>query len=313
MADLADATHVVNTDALHSEPKMDVWKERRERTYHDRFSQPDADIVLRSKDGTYFRVPSATLRMTSGFFRSTLSLPQPPSSEHGGNDDAAIVPLDENVEITAQLLGIICGVGIAPSDLASFAAVSALLHAAEKYEMPGVTACVRLAMTAPRFLADPLRLYALSCRYGWRDEAQAAATLTLSLDITQPDLAPTLATLAAPDLLRLLQLRWARHAQLKEALDGFSASREPYKCLRCNRPVDVHPWREWKWIILEEFSHCPSGASVLTDAFLTTVKANAVFQSWCLSAGCEKVGFDRELTLRNIRKCIEQLPQTIET
>ena len=43
--------------------------------YHPLFSF-DADVVLRSRDGVLFRVPSMTLKMTSSWFRTMFTLPQ---------------------------------------------------------------------------------------------------------------------------------------------------------------------------------------------------------------------------------------------
>ncbi len=45
--------------------------------YHPAFSFADADVILRSNQGTLYRVYSFTLRTTSGFFATMFSLPQP--------------------------------------------------------------------------------------------------------------------------------------------------------------------------------------------------------------------------------------------
>ncbi|KAL0954978.1 hypothetical protein HGRIS_003908 [Hohenbuehelia grisea] len=59
------------------EPDSDVVEEFNEPvTYHPLFSDPDADTVLRSAEGTYYRVHSYTLRTTCGLFRTLFDLPQ---------------------------------------------------------------------------------------------------------------------------------------------------------------------------------------------------------------------------------------------
>ncbi|TDL22607.1 hypothetical protein BD410DRAFT_748353 [Rickenella mellea] len=287
-------------------------------SYHERFALPDADIILRSKDDVYFRVPSITLHMTCAFFRDALSLPQPASSASSGgvtnNNSPGVIPIDESALVAEQFLSIICGLGISPALLATFDDASALLHAAEKYEAPGVTAFVRACMGAPRFLAEPLRLFAVACRYSWEEEAAAALRLTLDIDIGKSPSFPVLATLPGPDLLRLLRVRWARRDALKAALDGpaFTANQDPYRCSTCQGMVDVVSWREWKWIMLDEIARVPSGETLLAESFLTSAKANAVFRPHCKAPGCENTAFNRELTIVRIREAVRALPKDIE-
>lgn len=48
-----------------------------EDRFHERFNDPDADIVLRSSDGVLFRAHISILRRTSAFFGTMFSLPAP--------------------------------------------------------------------------------------------------------------------------------------------------------------------------------------------------------------------------------------------
>jgi hypothetical protein len=64
------------------------------REYDAAFVEKDANIVLRSSDGICYRIPSFTLRTTSGFFRSMMTLPQPDGASTGQDDSP--ITLDEN-------------------------------------------------------------------------------------------------------------------------------------------------------------------------------------------------------------------------
>jgi len=285
-------------------------------TYHPRFSFPEGDIALCSKDGTLFRVPSMTLRMASGFFRSTLTLPQKPTSseekDSSETSEPEVLSVEEPARVIETLLNIVCCLGLDPATaLASFDDISGLLFAAEKYEIPGVTAFLRTAIMGPRFLEDPLRVYALSCRYGWDAEAELTSRLTLSLDLSEQKHRSTLDTLHGAHLMSLLHLRWLRKSQLRTALDKFAASRVPYKCQRCYAVIDVHAWRELKWLMLDEIERRPSGESIKTQAFSDSPTARSVFSLTCPQAQCGRLCFDKDATLENIGKAIDALPSSV--
>ncbi|KAK0450464.1 uncharacterized protein EV420DRAFT_736622 [Desarmillaria tabescens] len=73
--------------------------------YHPNFSNPGADAVLSSLDGTLYRLPSSVLRRTTTFFAS--------SSFTFGPDNESI-PIHEHDDILERLLRIISGLAIPP-------------------------------------------------------------------------------------------------------------------------------------------------------------------------------------------------------
>jgi len=252
--------------------------------------------------------------MASGFFRSTLSLPQTAHKDdsEGSENQSDIIHLSESTKLLETLLSLVCCLGVNPTvAFATFEDVSDLLFAAEKYEVPGVTSYMRTVIVGPRFLADPLRVYALSCRYGWVPEAKLASRLTLTLDLTLPTYRSTLDSLQGAHLMSLLSLRNQRKTQLRASLDKFPASRMPYKCQRCYSLVDVHAWREFKWLILDEMDRRPSGETIKTQAFADTPTARMVFAVTCGNEQCARACFDKDSTLENISKAIDALPSSI--
>ena len=59
---------------------------------------------------------------------------------------------------------------------------------AEGETAAAATTCMLLgALTASMFLADPLRLHAITTRLGWEEETRLASTHTLTLDLYQEE------------------------------------------------------------------------------------------------------------------------------
>ena len=192
----------------------------------------------------------------------------------------------------------------------TFDDVSNLLFAAEKYEVPGVVTYLRTVIMNPRFLEDPLRVYALSCRYGWSLEAEFASRLTLSLDLSENKYRSTLNSLQGDHIMALFHLRWTRKNQLRAALDRFAGSRVPYKCAKCYMVIDTHAWRELKWLMLDEIERQPSGESIKTQTFADSPTAREVFSLTCPNKQCGRLCFDKDTTLENITKAINSLPSS---
>lgn len=201
------------------------------QVYHPLFSNPDTDVVIRSLEGTLYRVHSYTLRTTSGLFETMFNLPQPQtlkrinvshsSGSQGRNSDIALeeIPLYESDLVVERILCMLCGQPVAKWE--SFDEVERVLAVAEKWDTPGPIATIRSALTSPKFLAeDPLRLYALAKHFGWMEEAKLASTHTLTMCLHNPCHAARLAQLSSKDLLPLLNLHRRRRDYFKELIDS---------------------------------------------------------------------------------------------
>jgi hypothetical protein len=194
-------------------------------TYHNLFDDCDADIILQSKDGILFRVPSTVLQKTSTFFRSMLSLPQGSQSPRLAN---LTLPLDEEAWIVEPVLRMVCGLPIIIDEvLDSFDTVEPILHCCDKYGMGGPLSIIQSAITRPRLLENPLRLYKLACRYDW-PEAKLAGWLCLKYDISHPDTIMRLGGLDLSAYSRLMDLALRRREKFEESLNDpqkFQGSR----------------------------------------------------------------------------------------
>jgi len=179
--------------------------------YDPAFAETDANIVLHSSDGTKYRIPSFTLRTTSGFFRDMMTLPQCNDPSLNRDDDYII--LGETSKVLGTLFRMISG--FETPRWASIDEVEDVLAAARKYDMPGPLAAIRSMTVTPLIIGEPLRLYAIAAQQGWEEEAKEASRHTLRLCIYDAEHASTLQRVPSPYLLRLFALHRTRHDQFR--------------------------------------------------------------------------------------------------
>lgn len=173
--------------------------------YDPLFDSNDADFALRASDGIQYRIHTFTLRIASVFFRTMLTLPQPSKMTD-------FLTLDEPSKVVGPLLRMISGMEM--PEWGSYDEVENVLEAAHKYDMPGPVTTIRYILTSPRFLSEPVRLYAIATRYNWHDEAILAAEESLKFTIHDTKYAPLLERVPSRPLLKLLDLHRNRR-------DGF--------------------------------------------------------------------------------------------
>ena len=198
-------------------------------SYHPLFSYPSGDVVLRSTDGTLYRLHSYTLRASSGLFDTLLSLPQPKTCRPSHNyhystsGDSRLYPDILDVYETdfpmAEVLKLIYGI-LTPLR-APFDKIEAILALAEKWDAQGAIANLRSVFSLPQFIDQcPIRCYVLSRHYGWDYEARLASTRTLSLNLYEPIHAHSLNQLSSNDLHLLLNLHRKRRDMFRQLLNS---------------------------------------------------------------------------------------------
>lgn len=223
---------------------------------------------------------------------------------------AEVIYVDEDSQTLEGLLRMACGLSIPRLD--SYDTIEPILYAAEKYDMSGPLSIVRALLGTPPFLSDPLRLYAIACRYGWQEEAMMASRATLTLNVHAPEQRGTLQKLGTDALLNLFALHRTRRETLRRRLDDppFVNDSGDTSCSGCGALVDYHTWRELKYVIIMEMDGRPLGDKVCNPGLLEWPAARACWNAKC--ANCDRVLYDKSLTMRVIQECIEQLPTTIE-
>jgi hypothetical protein len=295
--------------------------------YHPMFTF-ESDVVLCSRDGILFRVPSTTLKMTSSWFRAMFTLPQsatpsmssPPSRTRGlpspTPPESEVIALDEESRTLEPLLRMACGLEIASLD--TWDAVEPVLYAAEKYDMPGPASIVRALLRTPAFADAPLRLYAAACHFGWSDDARAASTRSLVLDLHAPAHRAALLRLRTADLLALFELHHTRRTQFRARLaehpfltdaqlgDGTAA-----RCSRCRDPISYAEWRELKHAMLYELERRPAGDTVLLGLEEWPL-AHACWAARCKKSHCVSPVYDKVSSTKAIKDVLDSLPNAIE-
>ena len=139
------------------------------------FDAEDADLILRSADSTEFRVHRCILSIASPVFRDMFALPQP-------HDPIPHVDLPETAATLDTLLRYIYPI---PSPkIEDFTTLSNLLVSAEEYGAEGVISRLRTILVSSRFLdLDPLRVYAIACRWSFFEEAKLASAHIVYVDL----------------------------------------------------------------------------------------------------------------------------------
>jgi hypothetical protein len=295
--------------------------------YHPLFSF-DADVVLSSRDGILFCVPSMTLKMTSAWFRTMFTLPQgsPPASSRSQNrnqrdttfvpTDTEIIGLDEESNTLEPLLRMICGLEI--PTLETWDAVEPVLYAAEKYDMPGPASIMRALLRAPTFTDAPIRLYAAACHFGWAEDARTASTRSLTLNLYDSVHKPSLLRLRTADLYALFALHNERRVQFRariadtpfltdaQLLDTASA-----RCPRCREPLSYVEWRELRHVMLAELERRPSGDTVLAG-LEEWPAALACWATKCKRVSCLSSVYDKASSSKAIKDLLDSLPNAVE-
>lgn len=282
-------------------------------TIHPSFHFDDADTILCSKDGINFHVYRICLKLSSGWFRSLYTLPQSSSSNggHHGDNTAETLFMDESADTLTVLLSVAHAQDVPSLD--SISHVETVVHAAEKYDMPGVLSYVRQGVL--RFVRqEPVRVYALACRWGWIEEAKMASSHTVGLDLLSSSIRPTLNIMDSEDLARLLHLHRRRRDCLRERLDSeevFYANVIPSRCQNptCNAEVIHDKWHQlkYRWVTAID---CEPALFASRTALLEGSEVLEVINFKC--ARCIKKQYNTESTLANLRNLLDELPQTVE-
>ncbi|THH31264.1 hypothetical protein EUX98_g2924 [Antrodiella citrinella] len=292
------------------------------------FQDSSADIVLRSSNGIDFRVYKTILAKASPVFEGMFTLPPPPPSAvppEEYSNGLHVVALTETTEALDALLRF-CYPVREPT-LSSIEKTLEVFQAAKKYDIDeGILwAREKLAGFASK---EPIRVYALACRYGWEREAKIAAkeTLSMSLDTLLCSKSKELGDISAFDLQRLCMY----HIACRRAISHLTSprfiiesswtpwepmwSREPCTCThtviktRTHVESTAYPyyaktwWCEYMEELKKALESVPSQASTKLPKALA---AAAVKASACPTCAPD--------ALEALMGCAEQLAAKVET
>lgn len=234
--------------------------------FHVDFSSDEGDIILKSSDNVKFCTHTFILKVASGVFRATHTLPQLAgvSPEENGH----VVALPEDARTINAILRLISGMEIPALD--NFDDIEKVLLTAKKWDMPGPPSVIHHMITPQALLDDPVRLYALACQVGWSDAAAVAAKHTLDVDLQHQDVQPILHSIKSQDLLNLLNLRTRRRDALLEFLLSFTVpgclSHLPQSGVQRSTEHELSVQWQWKAFMFTAFiamDRHPSGKTLL--------------------------------------------------
>lgn len=257
------------------------------------FDPADADLILRSADSREFRVHRCILTIASPVFRDMFTFPQP----HGPTHQLPHVDLPETTSTLDILLRYIYPI---PSPkIEDFATLSNVLISAEKYEAEGVISRLRTILVSPHFLGlDPLRVYAIACRWSFLEEAKFASTHTVYVDLVKQGEGCTedMRYMSGLDYHRLLVLQQARRDTVQEAVTEKPA---PGGCCSAG-------YKDIRKLLVEEISR----KKVDVSYCLSVLEANGKVKP-CKSGLCP-LGYAKvEGFVKNVVNGLGELPFSI--
>lgn len=187
----------------------------------------DADIVLRTPRSKGFRVHKTVLSVASPVLRTLIAeAPKAPSEDEKG--ELPEIDVDDAPEDLDLLLRLIYPI-TPPPKFEDFDALSRAFAILQKYKVEGAQGLLKPILVSPSFLAsDPVRVYALACRMGFKEEAEVSAPPAAAADFTTAIRAEDLRKMNGVDYHRLVVLSKERFKKSKSDIFSF-----PLQCASC--------------------------------------------------------------------------------
>lgn len=183
------------------------------------FDRSSADVILRTADNVDFRFYKLLLSLASPFFANMFALPQPTPLDSAADETKyglPIIPVSEKSIIMRKLLSFCSPIydTDAPT-LENLDIVMSVLDAADKYDMKRVGKFIVSLITAPHFLEkEPMRVFAIACRYRAQEETTVAARYMLRFAVWEPTYVAELDFISGSDYQRLVKY----HASCGQAM-----------------------------------------------------------------------------------------------
>lgn len=241
------------------------------------FDLEDADLILqpspspvprRTADAsqmTEFRVHRFVLSAASTVFSGMFDVPQPTETKESS---LPVIPLSEPAHILHLFLQHLYPIPKPP--IHDLSTLSRILEPAVKYDAECVIERLREILVSPRFLeTEPMRVYAIACRWEFEEEAKIASTHTLSLCIPDIALFPDLKSMNAYDHHRLLTFHKTRAQSAMVLVDG-----EPMVGNRtCQNPANFF-YEEYRKKAKEELQRRPTTKVISSVDFILEIMSN---------------------------------------
>jgi len=240
------------------------------------------DVIIRSADSVDFYFHKLLLSLASPVFSNMFSLPQP-----GPLDDTAdrtklglpIIPVAEKSLVLRKLLSFCSPVYETDVPvLEDLDIVMSVLDAADKYDMKRVGRFIVKMITAPRFLEkEPMRVFAIACRYRSEAETLAAARYMLRFAVWEPAYVSELDFISGSDFQRLVKY----HTSCGQAMTQLTHlwSTYPLPLLDCKfcrkKGVSRMSLKEYQDSVIEALRIRPSVESLINPEWIESMVKRA--------------------------------------
>lgn len=194
------------------------------------FTANDADIILRTPESKLFRVHKIILSIASSVFKDMLEVPQSsPESNKEGECELPIVDVHDSAKDLEVLLRMIYPVAFPPvTDLDT---LSSAFVICDKYHTEGLQERLKPLLVSPTFLAtDPMRVYAIACRWGFKTEAAIAAPHASAIGVSTFTCLDDIRYISSLDYHRVVLL-----AQERREIGRRKILNKPLTCGFCPR------------------------------------------------------------------------------
>jgi hypothetical protein len=281
---------------------------------HPAFSMHNGDIVLQSSDFVLFGVHQCILSFSSAVFHEMFLLPSPappafsPASVTNTKSRRQPILVSESAMVLDAVLQLLYP--MPPPVFDDLSQLVPVLAACIKYELSAACRVVRQSLLSTTFLLrEPVRVFAIACRFGLREEASEASRATLRVNLLEMPPCDELRYVSAYDYHRLLALYQTRG----QSACGLLSSRSrncPLSCSGCSPTgagrYDYPPrwWMEFERRAKEELRRRP----------LTDVIFSMRFLADCAKAGCASCGtsiLESFVFMESLKTEIDALPDAL--
>ncbi|KAH7915255.1 hypothetical protein BJ138DRAFT_1170011 [Hygrophoropsis aurantiaca] len=246
------------------------------------FNRLDADVILRTSDNVDYRFYKFLLSLASPFFMNMFALPQPGPLEESADEikcGLPIIPISERSVVIQKLLSFCSPVYDTDVPfLEDLDIVMAVLDAADKYDMKRVGKFIVKMITAPRFLEqEPMRVFAIACRYRAEQETMLAARYMLRYAIWEPAYVVELDYISGGDYHRLVKY----HSQCGQAMSLLTRLWPTYPlplldCKLCRKKgLSRIPLKEYQDSVIDALRVRPCAESLLSAEWIESMSRKA--------------------------------------
>ena len=202
---------------------------------HPTFAVDNGDLLIQSSDSVLFGVHSCILMMASPVFQASLATPPSSPATPGSILVRQPLVLSEPAYVIDSLLHFMYPLPAPTFD--NLSALTKVLAASVEYDVSIATTALRKQLISPHFLSsEPLRVFAIACRFGFKNEASEASNATLSINLLDAPLIEELKYVSAYDYHRLLSLHSTRGRAARKVL-SLRAKTCPARCGGCSYSV----------------------------------------------------------------------------